>query len=171
MRRGDLRSDAGISLIEIMVALFIIGLASGFVILSIPPSPTPLEKVRREFEEAIYAARISAEIGGEARGLRIVEKQVSPLIFRHGNWQAPTGFRDGASFIVPEEVDFSLPEAPRQRFRTTEQEDEIVRPDIWFDPSGFASEYEFRLEWKNDQYWFAIDMSGEVSVNDTRNFR
>ena len=171
MRRGDLRSDAGISLIEIMVALFIIGLASGFVILSIPPSPTPLEKARREFEEALYATRISAEIGGEARGLRIVEKQVSPLIFRHGTWQAPTGLRDGASFIVPDEVDFSLPEEPRQRFRTTEEEEVVIRPDIWFDPAGFASAYQFGLEWKNDQYWFEIDTSGEMSVNDTRSFR
>ncbi|MBR9836024.1 MAG: prepilin-type N-terminal cleavage/methylation domain-containing protein, partial [Alphaproteobacteria bacterium] len=39
--RPDISSQSGMTLIEVMMVVFIIGLATGLVVLTIPPRPTP----------------------------------------------------------------------------------------------------------------------------------
>ena len=89
MRSGPLASDAGLSLVEIMVALFIVGLTSSFVILSIPRSPTPLHEAQSLFEDQVRMAREAAMMSGSAYGVALEDHTLSPLIFRNGEWQAP----------------------------------------------------------------------------------
>ena len=92
MKQSDLKSDGGFSLVEIMVALFIVGLASSIVIVNIPRTPTPLEAARKEVEDLLKNSKHLADLSGEPYGVLLEEKAVVPLVFRDGEWRAPRGY-------------------------------------------------------------------------------
>jgi len=161
------RSDGGFSLVEIMVALFIVGLASGFIILSIPRTPTPLEADRIQLENALRTSARIATFSGEPQGILIEDLTVQPLFFRDGVWQPPRDVGSLTAFTLSEDVRVNMPGKDEPRFNTTEEEDPLVRPDIWFDAGGIATEKEFQLAWKASAYRFEVDRSGNVNVVQT----
>lgn len=169
MQRGDLRSDAGISLVEIMVAMFIVGLASSFVVLNIPRTPTPLEEARRQVEDALITSARLADIGGEPRGVKLRVDRLELLVFRDGEWRAPNDFNRLKDVEWDEEVRLTVPETRRRpRPVSDEEEEDVVQPDIWFDPTGIATAKQFDLSWKDGRYRFTIDQAGDLDVQSTR---
>lgn len=166
MQSGDLRSDAGLSLIEIMVALFIVGLASSFVVLSLPRSPTPLIEVRGTLDRLLNSQRTEAILGGAPRGLLLEENEVRVLVFDRGLWRAPTGLRDTPVFALHPDTEVVLEGDDEPVFQTTQDDDAPVVPDIWFDPSGFATEASLELNWRNQSVGIDISQTGEVTIHD-----
>lgn len=167
MTPGELRSDAGLSLIEIMVALFIVGLASSFVVLSLPRSPTPLIEVRVILERLFEDQRVEAILGGVPRGLLIEDHEVSVLVFRGGEWRSPTGLRDEARIELHPETELTIEGEDAPVFQTTIDEDAPIEPDVWFDPSGFATASNMELVWREQSLGFEIRSNGEVIIHDT----
>lgn len=169
MKAGDLRSDAGLSLVEIMVALFIVGLASSFVVLNIPRTPTPLEEARRQVEDVLVTSARLAEIAGEPRGLKIRQDRLEVLVFRDGEWRAPKEFNSLKDVVWGEAVRMSRPVDRREaRSQREDEEEESLQPDIWFDPTGIAEPGYFDLHWKSDRYRFTIDRSGGLDVQSSK---
>lgn len=171
MRPGDLRSDAGISLVEIMVALFIVGLASSFVVLNLPRTPTPLEEARRQVEDVLTTSSKLADISGEPRGIKLRQDRLEVLVFRGGEWRAPNELNRLKDVVWGDDVSFSQPEDRKARRQRPDQTgDEVVElvPDIWFDPTGIATPKTFDLSWKDDRYRFVVDQAGNLDVQSAR---
>lgn len=167
MTHGGLRSDAGLSLIEIMVAMFIVGLASGFVVLSLPRTPTPLAEARLVLDGLLNDQRNAAVLGGEPRGLVIDDHEIRALVYRRGEWQRPRAFAQESVFQLPSQTELEIAGEEDPVFQTRIDQDAAIEPDIWFDPSGFATEALLELDWNGDRLWFAISEMGEVSIHET----
>ena len=161
------RSDAGISLVEIMVALFIVGISSSFVILSIPRSPTPLEEARMQIEDLLRNSERVAQLSGQPHGLMLKKNAAELLVFRTGGWGPPDDRNALANASWDEQVVLEREQRDTPRLRL-EEEDAPVLPDVWFDGSGIATEAEFDLRWKSSRYTFSITRSGNINVQKTR---
>ncbi|MAK62221.1 MAG: hypothetical protein CMK09_14725 [Ponticaulis sp.] len=164
MTSGDLKSDGGFSLVEIMVALFIVGLASSLVIVNIPRTPTPLEAARRQIEELLSTSMQLADLSGEPYGVVLEESAVLPLVFREGEWRRPVGYNAPKIVRLHDAVRLTTDDLEQPRFQTTEDEEEVVTADLWFDPSGLATETEFELDWDGNKYVFNVSQAGKLDI-------
>ena len=166
MRSGPLASDAGLSLVEIMVALFIVGLTSSFVILSIPRSPTPLHEAQSLFEDQVRMAREAAMMSGSAYGVALEDHTLNPLIFRNGEWQAPPASTRLLTVQLPEAVELERTDIiePRSVAFSLDDEPEPLRPDIWFDPSGIAETAVIEMRHKGGLVRFSVQRDGGLDV-------
>ncbi len=78
--------QSGLSLIEVMAALFILALASSFIIMTIPPRDQAAGFARK-IEAAAETAAIRANLTGQPSGLRIEPRQITVLTWHDGDWQ------------------------------------------------------------------------------------
>jgi type II secretion system protein H len=163
VKTGVHSSEAGMSLVEIMVALFIVGLASGAVMLSLPSSPDRLGQVQLMLSDAISEARKAAQFSGQPYGFNVDDNGVTPLIFAKGGWIPVT---TGMAFEFPEGVRVELLKTETRRGLERNPEDEPLVAEIWFDPSGIATAIPLVLLWKGVTVEIGIDEYGEVSFSD-----
>lgn len=85
---GRLRSDSGFTLIELMVVIFIIGLAAGAVMLSLPGDRSAISEDADRFAARVAAARDEAVIGGRAVSVWITPSGYGFEQRRDGQWVA-----------------------------------------------------------------------------------
>ena len=105
-------------------------------------------------------------LGGAPRGLLLEENEVRVLVFDRGLWRAPTGLRDTPVFALHPDTEVVLEGDDEPVFRTTQDDNAPVLPDIWFDPSGFATEASLELSWRNQSVGIDISQTGEVIIHD-----
>ncbi len=161
------QSDAGYSLIEIMVALFIVGLTTSFVVLSLPRGTAPIEKAKTGFERQIKLVRDISQSSGEAFGLLIEPHRASVLVFRRGEWVASDQFGENSVLKLDDELELEIREKTR-RFENrlkSEEEDVTIEPQLWFDASGIATAKTIVLSSDRQSITFDIARDGAVNVS------
>lgn len=85
MRRGLYR-DGGFSLVEIMVALFIMALASAMVVMVIPSRPDALQTETAQFEKVLARTMDQAITRGQSQGIRFEENTYLVYTRINGRW-------------------------------------------------------------------------------------
>lgn len=163
MKSGIHHSEAGVSLVEIMVALFIVGLASGIVMLSVPGPGNKQGEGRRLFTDAVHLARQSAQFSGQPYGFDIDGDELVPVIYSRGSW-AP--LQDQKKLTLPKGSRIELKEpAPEQSFQLNEN-DEPLTAEIWCDPSGIVTSVPIVLRVDTRTITVDINHIGEVLFGD-----
>lgn len=163
-------SEAGISLVEMLAALFIIGLTATFVSLSMPRGSEPLQKASSKFVEQVKLARNLAQTTGEAYGIRVNASGSRLLVYRRGEWVQSRAVEEFSDIELADRMRFEL-ENDRKRNEKSRIEAEAQQgrpPQIWFDPTGIVTSEPVYLHRDADQMSITVSRNGEINVSSTR---
>ncbi|ABI75938.1 general secretion pathway protein H [Hyphomonas neptunium ATCC 15444] len=145
--------EAGLSLVEIMVTLSIIGVATTLILLTIPARPLHKQEADR-LQEALEQTAGRSLVTGQPMGLIIEGQSYTPAIWQNGNWrplqsyQLPSGIRF--------EIDGKAPMAP--------EEGETALPAVIFDPLGHTAPVSIELVRNNSRTSLTLLADGRVST-------
>lgn len=81
------RTQAGITLIEVLVTLFVISLATGAIIMSLPQSAPPLEQAERRVERFITDVFENAQLRGESFSIAINDDRLVLIKKGDDDWR------------------------------------------------------------------------------------
>lgn len=154
MRRGHRRRDpeAGFSLVELMVVIFLIGLAATFIVLSAPPSKHRLESEAEAISHLLARAADEAMVSGLAHGALIDSNGVQVMRYNSGVWQPIPDA--GISFSD----DITLDEL------TVHSNAAEGAPSLWFDPTGMSNRARIDLTDGRETTSILIAGNSEVSI-------
>ena len=117
--------QTGISLVEIMVTLAIIGVATSLVLLTIPTRPLFKQETTR-LQETLEQTADRSRITGQPMGLVIEGQTYSPAIWQNGSWRLLASYTLSADIRI--QIDGAPPAPP--------EDDAPLVPAIIFDPLG-----------------------------------
>ncbi|MEO0320928.1 MAG: type II secretion system minor pseudopilin GspH [Pseudomonadota bacterium] len=100
-RRPNSRAQRGFTLVEVLLALMILGLAGAVVILNAPPTGQTAKKEALRFAARLDAASSEAIMTGEVMGLDIYTDGYRFLRFRRGQWVEADGRVLGVWLLQP----------------------------------------------------------------------
>jgi general secretion pathway protein H len=83
--------QSGFSLVEVMVTVFILAMATSFVVVTLPPNPSPLLREAKRFEAFVELAAKRSRVGGLPIGLVAGEVEYSLVVWRDEQWNAIIG--------------------------------------------------------------------------------
>ena len=117
-------SEFGFTLVEVLMVVFIIGLASGFVIMNLPERASPLEEAADFVRQDVETLQDRAILTGIPHAIEISQSDYKGVVLESGEWRA---------------VNFSDRELTRDVTVTTRRasnDDEDKATRFVFDPSG-----------------------------------
>tara|TARA_R110002124_G_scaffold109244_7_gene261974 strand:- start:2012 stop:2515 length:504 start_codon:yes stop_codon:yes gene_type:complete len=157
-RDHPLPQDAGTTLVEVLVAIFIMTLAAGMVAMTMRPHADPLEQAAARLEHDITAAIDLALVTGTPRGLKITDEG-----YQRVKWQ------DGAWIVMPAAVQFDRNVAfdtrrsPLAAPSPTPSDTPEILPDIILDTTGTAQAARLTLVRKGKSIDLTIAPDGKVT--------
>ena len=146
MTRRRLHAEAGVSLVETLVALAIVALMAGavFVIADLgrDPARAPAERLVRSLAAAREAALVTGEPVGfsadpDGRGWRF-------FVYRGELWRPANAPGFEPARIAEEGLALRLAEGGVAR-RASREDSPPPAPEVWFDPAGFDAPFAYVL--------------------------
>ena len=132
---------AGLSLVEVLVALAITGLMTGAVYLTMRPAHDPARVAAEQMQLDLARAETLAVTRGRFIGLRTHARGYDFLIYEAGTW-VPMERRSAlAARVLPDSVTLLASFPP-----VSDREGQAVVPDYWFDPTGANDAARFTLQ-------------------------
>ena len=119
--------DDGFSLVEILVALFIMALASAMVVMAMPSRPEQLNAEAEQFKAVLVQTMEQAITRGQARGIRVEDNSYTVYTRIAGRWVPARGETKALSGGVTINL------------LTKDREPDDSRPQIVADASGIVS--------------------------------
>lgn len=157
-RRASLHSQAGMTLIEVLLVVFLIGLGASLAVMTLPER-TPADQARAEaIASEIKQTRLEAMLSGQALGIRLKQTHYETMRWLDEAWL----LRD-VSDPFPQGVELIKDIDPGTR-RARDEQIPVIEgwPDVIFDPTGVVSETRFRLLGRDADYDILISENGEV---------
>ena len=147
-------SESGMTLIEAMVALFIMALASSMIVLSMPPRPAPIEVAIYRLADLAETARSAALVKGSWTGIVQEEEERYRLVtFQNGDWVA--------SRSPPVRIEGELQfEQERERGDTF--------PIFQFGPTGTARADKLTLQIGVNERSVSVARDGAIAIGEGR---
>lgn len=145
--------QSGLSLVEIMVTLSIIGVATSLILLTIPTRPLHQQEATR-LQETLEQTAGRSQITGQPMGLITDGKSYSAALWQNGRWRILTSYRLPSDIHI--QVDGALPELP--------EEDEPPIPAVIFDPLGHTPPTDIELVRNRTVTSLTLLPDGHVSV-------
>ena len=143
------RSEFGMTIVEVLMVVFIIGLTAGIVTLTIPQRPTEEQAGAQAFARVLREAQDTAILSGQPVGLRLTDRGYELV-----QWRRETWLRQGRAFALPRQLEI------------IQQEDQETVPENWpdliFDPTGIVEMAEFQLRGRGIRIDINIDETGSV---------
>ena len=81
-------SQSGMSLVEVLVALFILALASAAIVMTLPRQPSGLDRELARLEDAIERISDEAISSGELRAIHLTAQGYQSQSWANGDWVA-----------------------------------------------------------------------------------
>ncbi|MGH1420323.1 MAG: prepilin-type N-terminal cleavage/methylation domain-containing protein [Hyphomonas sp.] len=156
--------DAGFSLTEVLAAVFIVAVASTFIVLTGPKQPDALARQGKSVSALLSKSVDEAMITGETYGLSITEAGYQPIKWVAPKWQAAT------DDVIPHEPDVRLAQSNVQK-KLGLNTSTALSPAFTMDPTGYASGAPVTFEFGNDTLTLSITNAGEVKQERTNEHR
>ena len=150
-RAHHIRRQAGMTLVEVMAVLFIIGLTAGLVTLTLPERPTEEQASAQAFARVLREAQEHAIMAGQPVGLKLQDEGYALFQWRRDGWRPQSG-----GVALPRGMDID--------FQTTERVGPEGWPEIVFDPTGIVQPVEFQLRARGVRIDIVLEESGEVRL-------
>lgn len=153
--------EAGFSLVELMVVIFLMGLISGVVALTLPPQMSAAEREAQRLAARLHLAMEDAVMTGDALGFGANARGYGFFRLRRGQWRqieddrmfGAQDWEPGVSAII-ETRGFTLePDGA-----------EDLRPVIRFDPLGGATPFAIVLRQERSTLRIVGDAGGAVRI-------
>jgi type II secretion system protein H len=139
------------TIVEVLMVVFIIGLTAGIVTLTIPQRPTLEQAEAQAFAKVLRDAQDQAIMTGQPVGLRLSETGYSVVQWQRERWLVR-----------------GRPEQLPPRLDIVAQEDRAERPDGWpdlvFDPTGIVEPAVFELRGRGARIDISLNALGEVNL-------
>jgi type II secretion system protein H len=154
--RGPLQdTQSGMSLIEVLVAVFIMALAAGMIVLTIRPKDDALSAAALRLQHDVEAALDTALVTGNAQGL-----QIGPTGYRQFVWKGETWI----PALVPPVAFKRNVAVDQSRDRSTARTKATsILPDIVLDATGVAAGEPIILMRGRDRIELVIAPDGTVT--------
>ncbi len=145
----DRSSERGMTIVEVLMVVFIIGLAAGIVTMTIPQRPTTEQATAQAFGRLITEAQDQAILSGQPIGLFVTDKAYGLVQWRRGQWRA-----------------YTRPASLPRQIEITEEDAQQTAPEGWpdlvFDPTGIVQPTEFNLRGRGVRIDISLLETGEV---------
>ena len=142
-------AQRGMTLVEVMTVLFIVGLTAGLVTLTLPQRPTKEQASAQAFATLLRDAQDQAIFAGQPLGIQLTDKGYSLVQWRQDRWRP-----QGRPEFLPGTMEILL------------ETDAGARPDGWpelvFDPTGIVQPAEFQLRARGVRIDISLLETGEV---------
>lgn len=146
------RYEAGMTLVEVMLVLFIIGLASTVVVLTLPPQESPARQAASDLTRMLQTAQDRAILTGSSIGVHIDDRTIGTSVWRGDDWR-----KDRQTLDLPRGTSLRL-------LDVEPAEDESDTPAIVFDQTGVNADLSFRIDGRSEDIDLMFSASGEVHV-------
>lgn len=163
MPQDRLPPDAGLSLVEILVAISILALMAATVTLSMAPGSDPLrdeaDRLALSFRHASQEAMVTGQpvgfaLDGDGGGYQFTS-------YVDGRWWAindhPTLGRHDLADRVEARLEGGWPVAQ-------DADDVLLLPDVWFDPAAMTDPFSLRLVHEGDAVTLDWTLTGRVRI-------
>jgi len=149
-RTARLSNQSGMTLVEVLMVVFIIGLTTGLVVLTVPDRRPNSDTISRQLTGLIEQARDQAIFTGQPVGL-VLEEDAFDLAV----WRDPAWVERGKPQALPQGVAVELTyNAVIERPETW--------PDLVFDPTGLVDPVNITVRGSRFDIELMIEASGEV---------
>ena len=145
-------SQSGFSLVEVLVALFILALASTAIVMAFPKRESRLDRETARLEVTIERIVDDAIASGETRGLRLTKTGYAVETWRRGQW------------VASRDAPHSFPAAFRLSVQETGADKPAGWPDIIADATGMAMAPAVTLQDGSEVRTLTVTPSGAVQV-------
>lgn len=150
-----LSTEAGMTLTEVLVAVFIMALAAGMVTMTMRPKADPLAEAATRLEHDVASALDLALVTGVPQGLSISEDGYQRVSWQDQTWlPAP-----GRAVTFARDVTFDTTRTPSQTASGTE----TLVPDIILDTTGTAQGKALTLTRDRQTITLTIAPNGQVT--------
>lgn len=143
------RTEAGLTLVELMIVLLIIGMVSGVVLFTIPGGQSDLSKATLQVERDVASLREAAVTDVATYALKSVVGGYARYKAQDGQWVLldTTVFPKSVQFELAAEGGWDLPEHREtvQIGIPPAEEEALFRPDILFSSDGSVTPFAARL--------------------------
>ena len=146
--------QSGMSLIEVLVALFILAMASAAIMMTLPRQPSGLDREIARLEGTIDRLAGQAIASGEVHALRLTQTGYVAEAWRNEGWSP----LNRSAHTLPQSVQVSVAEKPRG------SEPAKTWPDIVMDTTGIVTARDLVLRDGAGEYRLAVASDGAVSV-------
>ena len=150
------RRDAGMTLVEVMMVIFIIGLATTVAVITLPPREAAEARMLRQVETALGQAQDRAVLTGEVIGLQQTEAGFELLSWTGEEWL----LLQGGLLRLPADVEVEILPPEDQRRNGRDAPARIV-----FNPLGRAEPITLSVSWRGWSERIALNTDGEVADN------
>ncbi|WP_407646331.1 prepilin-type N-terminal cleavage/methylation domain-containing protein [Henriciella litoralis] len=148
------RRDRGMTLIEVLVVVFIMGLVSGVAVLSLPERPGPQERAMRDVRQLLEGVHDRAILTGEVTGLEVTDTGFRVLSWTGQEWMPVRT----TALDLPRGVHLEVvADDPRARSRRSGELDRII-----FNPLGIAEPVRLALTYRARSWQFELTPEGDV---------
>lgn len=146
--------QSGMSLIEVLVALFILAMASAAIMMTLPRQPSGLDREIARLEGTIDRLAGQAIASGEVHALRLTEAGYVAEAWRNDDWSP---LRNSVH-TLPASIRVSVAERP------SASEPAKTWPDIVMDTTGIVTARDLVIRDGAGEYRLAVESDGAVSV-------
>lgn len=143
--------DAGLSLTEVLVSVFILALATSAIILTAPERPDPVEASLEQLSADIEHTMDMSMVSGHVMGLDLSRNGYQLVTYRNQVW-VPAG-----KPVRLKEIEIKSLVSP-----STDREEESKTPEIRFDPTGIVSPIELVIAHTRRKAVLRVAMNGHI---------
>jgi type II secretion system protein H len=148
-------TEAGMTLTEVLVAVFIMALAAGMVTMTMRPKADPLAEAATRLEHDVASALDLALVTGVPQGLSITEDGYHRVSWQDQAWSPAPG-RD---VTFPHNVTFDTTRTPTR----PESDANVIVPDVVLDTTGTAQGAPLTLLRDRQTITLTIAPNGQVT--------
>jgi len=149
------RSEAGISLVEVLVAVFIVGLMSSLVVLTIPRDAPAERKFAGALGDIIRDSIDRSVLRGVPVAIDIRNNVIRVHDWKGSGWNVDSSFKfEIDDKIVAQQIE------PYDPYRAEE------KPELICDPTGLVSPAVFRITGASERWEVIVTESGDVQLDE-----
>ena len=165
---SDRHRQRGVTLVELLIVVTIIGLMAGLVVMTVP-RPAPLREASERLQREIVTIRDDAVVTSRARGLSILPSGLAVFDVQDGEWV------EMATYPVPPilslelslDTEWELPEHDDDLIASLSDEDdddEEEGPQIRFSPLGEVTPFALVIVSPSGRVEISFDAFGVMEV-------
>lgn len=151
--------DAGMSLIEVLVAVFIMALAAGMVAMTMRAPADPLAEAAARLERDITSAMDLALVTGAPQGLKLTDQGYQRVTWRNQTWLPAAG----GKVTFARDVAFDRSRTPPTLTGNGPESPNETPPEVILDTTGTAQADTLVLERDNQTIELRIAPDGKVT--------
>ena len=146
------RRTRGMTLVEVMLVVFIIGLVSTLVVLTMPQRPTPERRAAQSVSALLYQAQDRAILTGQPVGLEIDEAGYGLAVWDGAEWASLASDKTWPEGVTIERIGETVSAHPDHW------------PDVLLDPTGIQAPASFRLRGRYEILDMVLREGGDVQI-------